>query len=395
MNLHKSSANRDELNFIIDCIPNVVNLDLSSTSCSDKTLAYMQEMCPKLQSLDVRNCEYVTGEGMKYLCGENLSLTRLNILYTNVVISGVVAVLDGMPSLECIKHAELAHLFYELDDKTGPYNLTEFVYGEFESEKYNSFKIMQVLGEKCPKLKKIHFNHAVQEKTLRCCTRFQYLEELKFKMLYSVKSDDFLQPILPVSKKLKTLILSSLEISVVTLVKYFTNLENLHLKNVNFKEFKEEDIECSETKLRMLAIRDDDDDDYMDVSSSRYKALAFLFSLSKNVTELYLSEMPVLPPRIFEIIANSMKNLAVVKFKSCVVRMSYLVPLFDIPSMKMLFANNRMVDNSKLKLAKKLSCTLSWRDLTFDSDEEEEIDEGHYDYDEDICESDLHSSDES
>lgn len=388
LNLHKSDATENDLNSIICKVPNVVHLDLSCTSCSDETLFFIEKMCSHVLNLNVSYCDDVTDKGIQNLCSrEKLLLRSLNILGTGVEFFGIATILDSMPSLECLKYDDLTGTLYEIGGRAAPYNLTDLVYDD--SLDGDNAKVMRDLSKKYPKLKKIHFEFPVDKKVLQACTKFEDLEELKIKMSHSYSGDlrsyDVLVPILPLSKKLKILILSCLEIPILTLVECFTNLEQLYLKNVSFKQFTVEDIECSETKLCTLVIKDAN----MEISGPTYKALILLISLSKNVTELHFSHIRDLPHEIFDIIANSMKNLAVVKFKYTYVEMESLIPLFDIPSMKMLHVNQwNRVDATIPNFSEGLFSTLSWREM-FGPDEEEEMDENDYCYGEDSSESDI------
>lgn len=132
---------------------------------------------------------------------------------------------------------------------------------------------------------------------------------------------------MPISKNLKTLILSCVKISAVTLIESFKNLKYLYLKRVSFTRVKTEDVKVAKTNLLTLVIKDIDM--ILPTYDATYEAIYLLISLSKDVTKLQLSHIKHLPSEIFDVILNSMKSLTSVNFNSTPVEIHSLNPFFE------------------------------------------------------------------
>lgn len=374
-------------------MPNVIDLNLRNTSCNDKTLKCLQKSCKNLKSLNVGHCYEISNRGMENLCRGKLLLKILHVKGTQVNDSGIITVLDGMPSLEYIGYDKLAALLYKFGNKK-QYNLKALVYdngNQWDDDSTVDSKIIQACVKMCPKLALLCFKHPVSQNVLNACANFQNLEQLKIKMSHSnvLEVFDVLTPILPISENLQTLILSCVSISLVTLVEHFKSLKRLYLKKVSFTPFEKKDIKISKTNLLTVVMKD------IDMEGATYEGVTTLISLSQDVSKLYLKHIKHLPPEIFDVILESMKNLSLVNFEFTHVDMQYVSPFFEIPSMSTVVVKKDVryaspsleylsssEEDSKEEVNKDISavelfgkstlCTLSWRNMCeFDVEDDE------------------------
>lgn len=346
-------------------------------------MLFLERMCPQLVTLNLKGCEEVTNEGMINLCdGGNLSLQYLDIVDTEVEYDGLRIILTGMPTLDILKFNNLGDAFcytheYEFVTDTYSdikYNLTELRYEGTEMCD-NTLTVVSMWSIMCPKVKKVHFLCPISEEVLRRCTKFQYLEELRIKTSFKQKymsMIDAITPILPLSNNLKTLILSCVKIPIPTLIENFTNLKCLFLNNVQFTDFKIEDIKTTETKLETLIIKDNN----FELSSAASKAITVLISLSKNVTNLKLNCTSAVPENIFHMILNLMKKLVFVDLSYCNVKMNSVVKFFEIPTMRQIYLDlcNSCFSFDQYCALKNVHnnsspCTVSWRTMTDNPDD--------------------------